>query len=155
MFLPLLQVSSGEATINSETMGSLQFIIEGLQNLNIPLTLTSVLLVILVFFSLKGIARFFESYYKTIVRQYFIKKIRFDNVDKLSNLKYKAFVLSDSGKVQNTMSGEVARLAQAYQSYMSTVQDGVMVFVYVILAFLSNAGFALLVAGGGIGRAHV
>lgn len=150
MFLPLLQVSSGEATINSETMGSLQFIIEGLQNLNIPLTLTSVLLVILVFFSLKGIARFFESYYKTIVRQYFIKKIRFDNVDKLSNLKYKAFVLSDSGKVQNTMSGEVARLAQAYQSYMSTVQDGVMVFVYVILAFLSNAGFALLVAGGGV-----
>jgi ABC-type multidrug transport system fused ATPase/permease subunit len=150
MFLPLLQVADGGSSVDAEALGGLRFLIHSLQGMGITLSLTTVLLVILVFFSLKGIAKFVESYYKVIVRQHFVKKMRFDNVNMLANMQYKGFVLSDSGRIQNTLSGEVARVAQAYQHYMTTMQDVVMVLVYVALAILSNPGFALLVVGGGL-----
>ncbi len=150
MFLPLLQVADGAGQVEAGGLGNLRFLVDGLERMGITLTLQSVLLVILFFFSLKGIARFIEVYYKVTVRQLFIKKLRFDNVNKLSNYNYKSFVLADSGRIQNTLSGEVGRVAMAYQSYMATVQSVVMVLVYVALAILSNPEFALLVAIGGL-----
>jgi hypothetical protein len=97
MFLPLLQVADGSGQVEPETLGNLRFLVDSLSNMGIVLTLYSVLLVIVSFFLLKGVARFAEAYYKVTVRQYFIKKIRFDNANKLSNYSYKAFVQADSG----------------------------------------------------------
>ena len=150
MFLPLLQVADAAGKVEAESLGNLRFLVDTMESMGIALTLYSVLLVILFFFALKGIAKFIEAYYKVIVRQFFIKKMRLDNVSKLNNLTYKAFVLSDSGKIQNTLSGEVSRVAIAYQNYMATVQATVMVLVYVVFAFLSNPEFAMLVAVGGV-----
>jgi ABC-type multidrug transport system fused ATPase/permease subunit len=149
MFLPLLQVADGAGRVEAESLGHLRFLVDGLQSMGVALTLYSVLLVILVFFVFKGIAKFGEGYYKVIAGQYFIKQLRFDNVDKLSNYNYKAFVMADSGRIQNTLSGEVGRVAMAYTNYMAAVQAVVMVLMYVALAFLANPEFALLVAGGG------
>lgn len=149
MFLPLLQMVDESSNATAEGLGNLRFLIDIMENLGINLTVSSVLLVILFFFTLKGVAKFFESYYKVLVQQYFIKKIRFDTISKLSSYSYKAFVTADVGRIQNTLSGEVGRVAQAYQTYFAAVQAGVLVLVYVVLAFLSNPQFAILVAIGG------
>ncbi|SIR10358.1 ATP-binding cassette, subfamily B, MsbA [Pontibacter lucknowensis] len=149
MFLPLLQMVDGNEEVTSEGLGNLSFLIEGLSYLGINLTINSILFVILFFFTLKGIFKFIESYNKVLTQQYFIKKLRFNNVSKLNNFSYKSFVMADSGRIQNTLSGEVGRVVRAYQAYFMTVQAGIMVFVYVVMAYLTNPQFAILVTLGG------
>jgi ABC-type multidrug transport system fused ATPase/permease subunit len=149
MFLPLLQVVDGTGQVQPENLGHLRFLVDVLQYVRMEHTVYAVLVIILLFFILKGIARFIESYYKVTVRQYFVKKMRFDNVNKLSGYKFKTFVSADSGRIQNTMSSEVERVALAYTNYMATMQGIVMVMVYILMAFLVNHQFALLVAVGG------
>ncbi|MFD3000882.1 ABC transporter ATP-binding protein [Pontibacter toksunensis] len=151
MFLPLLQmIDSTSGTVDAEQMGNLSFLIEGLQASGIALTLQTVLFVMLTFFSLKGVVKFFEGYYKVILQQRFIRQIRFSNIDLLSGYRFSDFVNSDSGKIQNTFSGEVDRVNQAYQAYFKAYQYGVMVLVYMTFALLANAQFAIFVAIGGV-----
>jgi subfamily B ATP-binding cassette protein MsbA len=102
-----------------------------------------------VFFSLKGIAKFCESYYSVILTTNFVKKIRLESVNAISNINYSYFIKVDSGKVQNTLSGEVDRIQQAYKYYSLGIQYFISILVYVGLAFLTNPQFALLVAIGG------
>lgn len=150
MFLPLLQmVDNSGAPVQSEQMGNLSFLVDGLSWLGISLTLQTVLLVILTFFAMKGLMKFAEGYYKVLLQQRFIRTIRFSNITLLAGFKYKAFVGSDSGRIQNTFSGEVEKVLQAYRSYFTSFQYGVLVAVYIFLAFMVNPQFAILVAIGG------
>lgn len=149
MFLPLLQMVDGQEVADGESMGNMRFLVDGIEALGLNLNLVTILTVMLFFFVLKGIARFLEAYYKVILSRYFIKNLRFANINKLGNYSYKAFVMADVGRIQNTLSGEVGRVLNAYKSYFMSVQAGVMVLVYVFLAFLANPQFAILVAVGG------
>ncbi|SMD46065.1 ABC-type multidrug transport system, ATPase and permease component [Aquiflexum balticum DSM 16537] len=150
MFLPLLQMVDGNETGSSEDLGGLGFIVDGIENLGFQINLKTVLIFILVFFSLKGVARFIESYYRIIVQNYFIKILRIKSINYLKNFRYKAFVESDSGRIQNTLSGEINRVSGAANSYFMALQGGVMVIVYSVLAFMANPQFALMVFIGGI-----
>lgn len=149
MFLPLLQMVNDKSEASAEGLGNLRFLVDMIEKMGFSLTVSSVLVVILIFFTLKGIAKFCESYNKVLIQQHFIKKLRTDSVNKLSNYNYKAFVTADSGRIQNTLSGEVGRVAVAYKTYFSAVQGAIMVLVYITLALLSNPQFAILVATGG------
>ncbi|GAA5026449.1 antibiotic ABC transporter ATP-binding protein [Marivirga lumbricoides] len=148
MFLPLLQMVDGEGG-DPEAMGSLRFLVDGMEFLNIPLVLSSVLVVMLIFFILKGIAKFFESFYNVILTRFFIKELRFENIDALTSYSFKAFVNSDVGHLQNTLSGEIGRVVGAYRAYFKVIQASVMVLVYIFLAFMANPQFAILVSIGG------
>lgn len=149
MFIPLLEMI-GDGGASAEGLGNLSFLVKGLSKMGMEFNLVTVLLTMLFFFVLKGIAKFVEQYYKVIVQQYFISKMRLDNVDKLTHYQYKAFVTADAGRIQNTLSGETERVANAYRFYMQTMQSFVMLTVYVIMAFLANPQFALLIAVGGV-----
>jgi subfamily B ATP-binding cassette protein MsbA len=149
MFIPLLQMVSGEKTANGEELGGLSFMIDGFKSIGIPMTLASVLVIIIFFFSLKGIAQFCNAYYNTLIRLYFIRKLRFGNIEKFGSFDYKAFVQADAGRIQNTMSSEVGRVSQAYGSYFQTVNAWIMMLIYISLAFIANWQFAILVAIGG------
>src|SRR5690554_3724684 len=149
MFFPLLQMVGGEEKVSGDGLGGMAFLINGLQGMGIDINIFSVLVLIIVFFSLKGIAKFTEQYYNVITQQYFIRKLRFKNISQLNNYNFKSFVLADSGKIQNTLGGEVARISNAYRNYFMAVQFGILVFVYLFLAMLTNPQFAVLVAIGG------
>ncbi|MEX2591332.1 MAG: ABC transporter ATP-binding protein [Anditalea sp.] len=148
MFLPLLQmIDGGEG--KGEGLGNLDFLVTGMERLDIPLTISTVLLVMVGFFLLKGLVKFMEGYYRIFLQRYFIKRLRFANVDLLADYSYKSFVMADSGKIQNTISGEVERVLGAYNSYFNAMQGACMVLVYILLALSVNAPFTLLVVGGG------
>ncbi|HTF21712.1 MAG TPA: ABC transporter ATP-binding protein [Chryseolinea sp.] len=150
MFLPLLQVAGGEGnSFKSDDMGNLRFLVDGMEHLGFHLTLVSVMSVMVLFFSLKGVARFFDAWYRVVNLRFFMKKVRFENIDALVKYDYKAFVTSDVGRIQNTLSGETNKVGSAYRSYASTVQTLVLVLVYTFMAFLANAQFALMVVIGG------
>lgn len=151
MFLPLLElVADSETQASSENMGNLAFLLDGIQGLGLELNLTVLLLIMLVFFCLKGIAKWLESYLNVIYQQYFTRKIRIENIDALTYYNYQTFVTADAGVIQNTLSGEVQRVVRAYRMYSQMLRQSVLVLSYAGLAFLANPEFALLVLVGGV-----
>ncbi|MBS1741842.1 MAG: ABC transporter ATP-binding protein [Bacteroidetes bacterium] len=150
MFIPLLQMVDGDsAKANSGNMGNLSFLADIFNFFGITLSLGVVLTVIFVFFSLKGIMKFIEGYTRVTYEQMFINTIRNRNIYGLSNFSYNVFVNSDTGRIQNTFSGEVERVKQAYRFYFISVQYGIFVAVYITMALVANPKFALLVVVGG------
>ncbi|MBO3698389.1 ABC transporter ATP-binding protein [Roseivirga sp. E12] len=151
MFLPMLEMlDNGQTVSNAESMGNLGFIITSMESIGVPFTLQSVLGVLSFFFVFKGLAKFFESYFKVKVQQIFVRKLRTENVNYLANYDYQKFISMDVGRIQNTMSGEIERIISAYKSFVGTLQASVVLFVYIALAYLANAEFALLVTFGGV-----
>lgn len=149
MFLPLLQIVNSADKASAEGMGNLRFLVDGMEALGINLTIGSVLAFMLLFFLIKGIVSYISMVYIVILQQSFIKSIRLKLLNSLNKINFKIFVTSDAGRIQNTMSGEVDRVAQAYNTYFGAFQQGVMVAVYMGFAFFVNAQFAILVSIGG------
>jgi ABC-type multidrug transport system fused ATPase/permease subunit len=150
MFLPLLELIDENSEASFGSLGNLEFVLNNLKELGLVLNLTTILLLMLLFFVLKGLAKFWEIYYRVKVQQFFIKKLRFENIDLLSNYQYESFVSSDAGRIQNTLSGETERVASAYRFFFMSIQMGAMLIVYLILAFIANPQFALLIAISGL-----
>ena len=148
MFLPLLESTDGQAS--AEGLGNLGFLLDWMEHIGLGTGVGAVLIVLVFFFCMKGIFYFCSEYYSVILRRYFITKMRFENIDSLSDFNYKSFVLADSGRIQNTFSGEVGQVLQSYIYYFHTIQAVIMVSVYAALAFFANPHFALLVVMGGV-----
>lgn len=149
MFLPLLQLVSGEETANPDGLGNLKFLVEGMESVGLNLTLGIILLVMIGFFLLKGFVSFFVGWYQVIIQQEFVRKIRMDVIDGLNQIKFKAFITSDAGRIQNTITGEVDKVVLGFSSYFQTFQQGVLVLVYMGFAIVVDYQFALLVIVGG------
>ena len=149
MFLPLLQMVDGSQHLKPDKMGNLGFLIKGMEAVGFNLTLLNVLIVLCIFFVFKGLALFISSMYEVMLRQYFVKTLRRKLTLLMSEMSYKSFVVSDVGTIQNALSAEVARLSTAYQQYFGSVQQVVMVLVYMLFAFFVDAKFALLICVGG------
>lgn len=150
MFLPLLQMVGGDnVQVDASEMGNLAHLIHAIEAAGIPLSLVSVLIIMICFFIFKGIAVYISNIYRIILQQSFIKKVRLDLLRNLNRMSFKKFILSDAGRIQNTMSGEVDRLSSAFVGYFGTLQHAVMLVVYIGFAFFLDAKFAILVSLGG------
>ncbi len=137
------------STLDPEGMGKMRVVFDFLSLFGLQLSLTVVLVFLCIFFVLKGGIVYLGNIYKITVQQFFVKKIRLDMLHSMINIRFKKFITSDSGRIQNTMSGEVSRLSMSLTYYLGTLQNIVMVGVYVIFAILINAKFSLLVTVGG------
>jgi subfamily B ATP-binding cassette protein MsbA len=151
MFLPLLQMAGGNETMNVESMGNLGFIFVVMNKIGFPLTIISVLMVMILFFTLKGIITYFTDLYKLVIQQLFIKTIRINLLNDFNQISFDKYVISDVGRIQNTMSGEVERVARAYDSYFLAMQFLILAMVYMVFAFYLNPIFAVMVSIGGLG----
>jgi len=149
MFLPLLQVVDNKGDVDAESLGNLRFLVNGIKAMGIELSVGFVLLFMVLFFLFKGIAYYFSSIYLVILQQSFIKKVRLKLLAALNRMNFKSFITSDAGRIQNTMGGEVDSVARAFGSYFGTIDQGVMVFVYMAFAFIVDTKFAILVSIGG------
>lgn len=149
MFLPLLQLADGSKAIG-ENSGELSVFFESLKQAGIPFTVSSILLLLFLFFVMKGLAVYATLSYKVRTNLYFISKLRVQLTRLLTHYSYKSFVTTDLGHLQNSMTGEIARVASAYKSYSECIQQIVMVLVYLAFVFFANWQFALLMCFGGI-----
>ncbi|WP_305982449.1 ABC transporter ATP-binding protein [Roseivirga thermotolerans] len=151
MFLPLISLAdNGNPSSSTNELGDLEFLVNWMERAGLSFDLVTILLVICFFFLTKGFFKFLEAAYKVVVFQYFIRKLRLENIDLLSSLNYRAFVSMDAGRIQNTLSGEMARVSSAFGFFQSALQSATMLTVYMFLAFLVNAQFALLISLGGL-----
>ncbi len=150
LFIPLLQSTEGMSAGGSASMGKLSFIVDAIEAVGLSINLNTVLVLMLILFLVKGVLKFWEKYYNAKVRQFFLRKMRYELIDGLNRLRYMHFTTSDSGRIQNVLTGEVQKVMMAYNQYFLTAQNLVLVMVYVALAFLSNWQFAILVLIAGI-----
>jgi subfamily B ATP-binding cassette protein MsbA len=150
MFLPLLHYADGNNAAQSADGGRFHVFVAWLENWGVHVDLKVTLLLITVFFVLKGVAYYIKGAYQTITQQYFIKKIRIKGIGALSEMSYQHFTLSDSGRIQNTLTTEIERMARASQAYFLAFQHLILVVVYVLFAFWLNWKFALMVCLGGL-----
>jgi len=150
MVLPLLQMIDGTNEFDPEVLGNMRFITDFIASIGFTLNVKTILLAMLVFFFLKGLARLGDLYYRVRLRFFFMKKLRFENVEMLKGFSFKYFVLSDSGRIQNTLSGEVARIVSSYTNYFNMMHNVMLVAVYFFLAAIANLQLALIVAVGGL-----
>ena len=145
----LLQMLAEPGKSAADSMGRLSFLVKNLNSIGLELNLTVVLIVMLAFFSLKGVFKFLESYLNAVYQQFFIRSIREHSIKALSVFNYNKFALTDAGRIQNTMTGEVQRVQLAYRNYMFVIQSAVMILVYGAMAFFVNPKFAVLILIGG------
>ena len=150
MFLPLLELVSDSSEVDPNELGKMAFVMEFIRDMGLPLNLGSVLLLMVIFFFGKAITQYLAGIYRIGVREDFVKRMRTTNVQKLGGLAYKYFVTSDVGRIQNTLTGEVDRVAAAFQNYFKTIEAFVLVVVYMGFAFSFDPAFAVLVTIGGV-----
>lgn len=151
MFIPLLQMVDGpDQEVAPDEMGFMSFVGNLLNSMGIQLTLGVVLFIILFFFSLKGLLKFFEGYVRVWNEQYFMRSVRERNIKALARFGFDNFMNADVGRIQNTFTTEVVKVNQGYRYYFLCMQYGVSVVVYIALAFLNNPTFAALVIVGGV-----
>lgn len=155
LFIPLLKLISrtGSESFSGANQDFISSLI--LDKLNIQPSLINIFLLILFFFSLKGIAQFFEAYLRVVYQQFFMRHLRVENIDYLSRFDFQKFIMADAGRIQNTFSGEVSRVNTAYRFYIKSVQMSILVLVYIVLALGSDWKFTLLVMAGGFVLNHI
>lgn len=149
MFIPLIYLATNTKS-NAESLGKLQFIIDLLTQSGIAVTLFSALFLMVSIFFLKGVLAYTRSIVFIKIQQSAIKEIRFKLIDGLRKLSYEGFTKIDAGIIQNNMTTEAGRLVQALVFYFSFVQSIIMLATYIMLAFLTNWQFAIMVALGAL-----
>ncbi|SEL34037.1 ABC transporter ATP-binding protein [Parapedobacter koreensis] len=150
MFMPMFQLIDSKEALDSADFGNFSFLMRGLTSLGIELNLKSILVVMASFFLMKGVVLYINQAYKTVIKEQFIRKVRLRLTTDLSQLSFKHFVSSDVGKIQNTTTGEVNKLSDAYAAYFEAIQQIILICVYLGLAFYVDLRFALLITAGGI-----
>jgi subfamily B ATP-binding cassette protein MsbA len=148
MFIPLLQSVAEPGTQSGDSLGQLNYFMELMKSMGLTMNVTTVLMLLISLFVLKGIFKYIQLNYYASLRQFFIKKVRYKLVDDLHHLSYNAFIKHDAGKIQNILTGEVTRLFNTMTLYFNSAQMAVMLSTYIALAFLANYQFAILVGVG-------
>ena len=145
LFVPLFQVAdSGGA--KGESLGKLQFVVDFFTRMNLPLTVGVILVFLLLLFALKGLVKLFERYYSTRIRVGFTRSLRIKLITGLCDLSYPGFVSFDQGRIHNVIVSEMGKSVGAFMAFFATLQTGVTLLGYLVLAFAANFQFALFIS---------
>ena len=91
IFLPIIQVVSGNGSMDLDNLGGMKFIIDLIARLGLEINLFNLIVIMVSFFVLKGCMMFIQKYYATITRQKYIKSLRIELITLFSNIKYEYF----------------------------------------------------------------
>lgn len=150
LFIPLLQMVGGESQdSNAESLGGMSFILDGYAALGVPVNLLTVLLLIIIIFSLKGLLNYVLMMEQVDLRQNYMISLRLKQINLLKDLSYKGFLKLDSGIIQNTVTAEVGKNLNAMIQFLNTSKAIILLTTYVVLAFMANWQFALFIIVGG------
>ncbi len=150
MLLPLLKATDNNIIGQRSDFGNLDYIFDFINVFGFELNVFVLLGFFCAFFILKSIVVLFGSIYRVKTQQYFIRKLRTDMLRGISTLNYKKFILSNVGRIQNTMSGEVSRVSLSLSAYLTTLQHLIFLIVYIIFATIINPEFTFFIIVGGL-----
>lgn len=149
MFLPLLNLMTGDEQASFDEMGNLSFITRFIETSGFEVSLVLILQLLILFFVLKAVTKYLNDILKVTLQQNLILKIRIDLLKLINSLNFKYFAKSNIGRIQNTMTGELTRIQTAYDYYFQILEQTVLVIVYMIFAYYIDFKFALLITIAG------
>ena len=149
MFLPLLQFADSSTAATPETLGNIGSFVKFVEELGFKFDLSMALILMVIFFILKGLVTYFGNLYKLSSIQMYITKLRTQLIVLLDNITFTKFISSNIGHIQNSFTNEVHRISIGLQNYMTIMQGFILVIVYASFAFLMDYKFALLISIGG------
>src|SRR5688500_15054112 len=90
MFIPLLEFvgDPNKSVRGEESLGQLHYIVDVVESLGFELTVTTVLIMLVVLFTCKGVLKFVQLNYYAHLRQKFMMKVRQELLLKLQKLSY-------------------------------------------------------------------
>ena len=150
MFIPLLQMVSDPLSSSLEGLGELDFIVEQINAFEIEINFAVILISMTLFFTLKGIAKFIFEIYRVNLQQLLLSQIRLQLLEGINKISYNYYIESDIGQMQNTLTGEIDRIRQAFEFYFRAFEQFFLLIVYIAFAFLIDYKFAFLVSIGGL-----
>ena len=104
MFLPLLHAATGTGSGESLPAGELGVLYDRLIGIGLDPGLLTILSVMLLFFVLKGLARFGMLYYRALLQKRFANALRLSNLQLLVGAEYGKFSERHAGTIQNVPS---------------------------------------------------
>lgn len=149
LFIPLFQVAESGASGEGD-LGNLDFVLRFFDSIGVEVTVGVIIIFLLSLFSLKALVNFSERYFLTNIRVGFMRKIRIQLVKGLCDVSYPGFVNIDLGRIQNVITAEITKAGIAFSSYFATLQNAITLIGYLLLAFIANFQFALLITLAGL-----
>jgi len=148
MFIPLFEVASQTEKSTDNKLS--HYFISFLEFIHLEATINSVLLLMVFFFVLKAAFRYLDVYYRNLVNSFFVRKIRIELLNMISNVKYSKFITTDLGTIQNSLTTEVVNVNNAYTHYISVIQNSIFIVVYISMSFWANSKFTIIIIIGGL-----
>ena len=152
LFIPLLQVVDSETKVATEIGGNKidELISSFFGFFHLSVNIRSILLLIVILFTIKSFFYYFSAKYNAFAQQSVMLKMRSRLAQSIKNLSYKEFVMSDVGRLQNTVLSEVWKVISASMQYMEAIKNLLFIAIYLTFAFFMDWRFSLLVMVGGL-----
>lgn len=150
LFIPLLQIADNGLNNSEINVGKIDSIVYQMFNyLGVEVSISNMLLLIILLFSIKGFFFYSSSKYNAYAQQIVMLKMRTRLASSIKNLSYKEFVMSDIGRLQNTVLAEVWQVIGACIQYVEALKNVLFVLIYLGFAFIMDWRFSILVIIGG------
>lgn len=138
LFIPLLLISNSSDTFSNSDSKFINAFSSIMDFFHIEISIISILFLILIIFTIKGLFRFLQLYYLAKMKQAFISNIQKNLVDGLLGLTYRGFTKLDAGRIQNNFTNEVNKLYITMTYYFNCIQYGTMLTTYMILSLMTD-----------------
>ncbi|WP_018629509.1 ABC transporter ATP-binding protein [Niabella aurantiaca] len=145
LFIPLFTLLFSAGNEEALYTGKMHYLTDFFSAAGIPFTITSILILVILTFSVKGFVRFLQQRYLSRMRFLFIRKIRTALLQSLNDISYTGFLKLNAGKIQNTLTTEITGLFNTMTTYFNSMQHVGILATYYVLAFMANMQFAALV----------
>ncbi len=148
--LPTIQAIAGEGQQATASSRAMSLIHQALGRFGIEASLPNLIVIVVMFFSLKAILSFTALSYAGVAIARVSTSIRRKLITALFNARWSFYTQQHAGRIANVMSADATRAGQAYFLAAQVVAFSVQGTVYCAVAFLVDWKLALLGIGVGL-----
>ena len=141
MLLPVLNIDRPESALDQYTKTIYQL----LESIGIDVSIFSLIMLLLIAFSIKGIFLFLQKILFSNIRLNLVKTIKIGFCHKYKAMKYSYYTNTSIGYLNNLVTLEVGRGIGALQRYIDVINGIVFIFIYISFAVIVNYRITILV----------
>ena len=141
MLLPVLNIDRPESALDQYTKTIYQL----LESIGIDVSIFSLIMLLLIAFSIKGIFLFLQKILFSNIRLNLVKTIKIGFCHKYKAMKYSYYTNTSIGYLNNLVTLEVGRGVGALQRYIDVINGIVFIFIYISFAVIVNYRITILV----------
>jgi len=141
MLLPILDYEQPESSQNTYTTTLYQF----LERIGIGVSLFSLLALLIIAFSFKGIFTFAQTTLSLYITTNLTKTLKVEFCHKYEEMKYSYYTNTSIGYLNNIITTETERAVSGLSKYIDVIINIIFVFIYVLSAFVINWKMTVLV----------